>query len=46
MNIREQMAYDHQELHRENELKKKYVFVEAYKKLQQIKNKEYLKCLK
>lgn len=37
MNAREEMFYEQQELRRENELKRKYVFVKAYKTLQSIK---------
>lgn len=43
MNIREKMHYEQQELRRENELKRKYVFVKAYKTLQSIKSERYLK---
>ena len=37
MNIREKMHYEQQELRRKNELKKKYVFPNAYIELQSIK---------
>lgn len=46
MNAREKMFLEQQELREENELKRKYVFVKAYKTLQSIKSEEYLKCLK
>jgi hypothetical protein len=43
VNAREEMFYEQRELREENELKRKYVFVKAYKTLQSIKSEGYLK---